>query len=114
MLVLAVRRCCLSAVLFSIATITHIIAMALLAALVVGGFCQVAGAATPMVCTTGALPHGSQSSPPDLVITTGTCMVGSGAYYFHNVNIFGGGTLLFSDTVTEFWAESILIQNNGS
>lgn len=88
--------------------------MALLAALVVGGFCQVAGAATPMVCTTGALPHGSQSSPPDLVITTGTCMVGPGAYYFHNVNIFGGGKLLFSDTVTEFWAESILIQNNGS
>jgi G8 domain len=114
MFFLAVRRCCLSAVLFSIATIIHIVAMALLAAVVVGGFCQVAGAATPMVCTTGALPHGSKASPPDLVVTTGTCIVGLGTYYFHNINIFGGGKLQFADALTDFWAESILVQNNGS
>lgn len=75
----------------------------------VGGF-----GASPIVCTTGALPNGSMSSPPDLVVTTGTCTVGAGQYYFHNVNIFGGGRLMFTDAVTDFWAESILVQNNGS
>src|SRR5215472_9423567 len=71
-------------------------------------------AATPVVCTTGALPQGNQANPPDLVVTTGTCTVGMGNYYFHNVNIFGGGQLQFTDVVTDFWAESILIQNNGT
>ncbi len=66
-----------------------------------------------MSCTTGALPHGNQASPPDIVIATGTCTVGPGAYYFHNVNIFGGGKLQFTDAVTDFWAESILVQNGG-
>ena len=71
-------------------------------------------AAAPLVCMTGALPHGSMTSPPDLVVTTGTCLVGAGTYYFHNINILGGGKLQFTDAITDFWAESILIQNNGS
>ncbi len=86
---------------------------ALLLTLIAFRFCEVASAATT-TCTTGALPKGSMTNPTDLVVATGTCTVGAGQYYFHNVNIFGGGHLLFADTVTDFWAESILVQNSGS
>jgi hypothetical protein len=62
-------------------------------------------------CPTGALPPGSSDQPPDLIVDTGTCTVQPGTYHYHNVNIFGGGTLLFADggpgTATDFWAESI-------
>ena len=73
----------------------------------------------PLVsCPTGALPAGNTDNPPDLVIDTGTCTVKAGAYHYHNVNIYGGGTLLFADggagTTTDFWAESILVENKGS
>ena len=71
-------------------------------------------AITQLQCMTGALPKGNISSPPDMVIVSGTCTVGPGKYYFHNINILGGGTLQFQDTAIEFWAESILIQNTGS
>lgn len=71
-------------------------------------------AASPTTCTTAQLSHGSQSNPPDIVVMTGTCTVGAGEYYFHNINILNGGELKFSDTVTDFWAESILIQSGGT
>ncbi len=77
---------------------------------------------TIITCTTGSLPHGDKMNPPDLVIITGPgCIVDakdqSGPnkdYYFHNVNIFGGGKLTFTDVTVDFWAESILVQNNGT
>src|SRR5450755_2151253 len=93
---------------------TQSFACALLLALFAGGLCQAAGATTPLVCMTGALPKGSQTSPPDIVVASGTCTVGPGEYYFHNINILGGGQLHFTDAGIEFWAESILIQNSGS
>ncbi|MGA3317101.1 MAG: hypothetical protein ABSC64_11765 [Candidatus Korobacteraceae bacterium] len=63
-------------------------------------------------CTTGALPNGNGE---DLEIYTGTCTAHGGIYSFHNVNIYGGGTLSFADDgPIDFWAESILIENRGS
>src|SRR5579863_372532 len=64
-------------------------------------------------CSTGSLPEGNGG---DLTVTTGTCTVHPGTYKYHNVNIYGGGTLLFADEPggTDFWAESILVENNGS
>lgn len=70
-------------------------------------------AASPTTCTTGAFPHGNKANPPDIVVMTGTCTVSAGQYYFHNINILNGGHLLFADAVTDFWAESILIQSGG-
>lgn len=63
-------------------------------------------------CTTGALPSGNGEN---LEIYTGSCTVHAGRYKFHNVNIYGGGQLMFADDGdVDFWAESILIENNGS
>jgi len=63
-------------------------------------------------CTTGALPAGNGE---DLEIYTGTCTAHAGLYKFHNVNIYGGGELKFADDGdTDFWAESIVIENKGS
>ncbi len=65
-------------------------------------------------CTTGELPQGNGD---DLEIYTGTCFAKhkNTPYKFHNVNIYGGGKLVFvDDGEIDFWAESILIENNGS
>ncbi len=63
-------------------------------------------------CTGGALPQGTGE---DLVVVTGVCTASAGTYEFHNVNIYGGGQLMFVDNGnTDFWAESILVENNGS
>jgi len=71
--------------------------------------------AKPVSCTTGALPPGNTQDPPDLVVNTGTCMVKAGAYHYHNVNVYGGGSLQFVDDGNiDFWAESILIEKDGS
>lgn len=67
--------------------------------------------ATTTTCTTGQLPPGNGG---DLVVNTGTCMVVQGTYRYHNVNIYGGGTLQFADAKIDFWAESILVENRGS
>jgi len=67
--------------------------------------------ATTTTCTTGALPNGDGG---DLIVSTGTCTVKAGTYQYHNVNIISGGTLLFTDTQIDFWAESILVENTGS
>lgn len=45
---------------------------------------------------------------------TGPCTVGPGTYQYHNVNIYHGGTLAFSDAKIDFWAESILVENQSS
>ncbi len=74
---------------------------------------QAALAATKTITlTTGALPPGDGE---DLVVNTGTVVVKPGTYKYHNVNIYGGGTLQFQDAGNiDFWAESILIENNGT
>ena len=67
------------------------IVFALSTILISCGHTQTAAADT---CTTGLLPPGNGG---DLTVTTGTCMVGTGTYKYRNVNIYGGGTLLFED-----------------
>jgi hypothetical protein len=52
-------------------------------------------------------------TPTDLDVT-GTCTVGAGTYYFNTVDIYGKGSLVFADTVTDFWAKSIIIENGAS
>jgi hypothetical protein len=70
-------------------------------------------AAGQITCTTGALAKGNGTD--NLEINTGTCTVHAGLYQFHNVNIYGGGELTFADDGDiDFWAESIVIENNGS
>ena len=45
---------------------------------------------------------------------TGMCMVGAGTYNYGFVNIYNGGELIFDDANIDFWASSILIENNSS
>ncbi len=61
-------------------------------------------------CTGGPLEPGNGG---DLEVT-GPCTVGAGTYEYRNVNIYGGGSLTFSDAVIDFWAQSILVENHGS
>jgi len=65
--------------------------------------------------TDGVLPPGSGKN---LEITKGECTAGgTGMYMYGNVNIYDGGALKFLDSRgadTQFWANSILIENNGS
>lgn len=74
--------------------------------------------AQPTICNNQVLPAGNGG---DLLVT-GMCTVDgtapSGTYLYKNVNIIStgtsNGTLLFQDAVINFWAESILVENNGS
>ncbi len=75
-----------------------------------GGFSHTARASTT-TCTTGALPTGDGG---DLIVNTGTCTVGAGKYLYGNVNIYGGGSLVFTDAKIDFWAKSILVEASGS
>ncbi|MGH7933352.1 MAG: hypothetical protein ACREQN_09305, partial [Candidatus Binataceae bacterium] len=54
-----------------------------------------------------------QGTGEDLVVDT-ACTVKGGTYNYGDVNILEGGSLIFTDTTTDFWAKSILIQNGGS
>jgi hypothetical protein len=38
----------------------------------------------------------------------------AGTYHYGNVNVYGGGSLTFDDAAIDFWATSILIENQGS
>jgi hypothetical protein len=65
------------------------------------------------LCNNGPLAPGSGE---DLVITD-HCKVGAGVYKYGNVNIIQGGVLEFIESPragTDFWAKSILVENNGS
>jgi hypothetical protein len=42
------------------------------------------------------------------------CKVGAGTYNYGFVNIYGGGSLTFTDATIDFWAKSILVENQGS
>lgn len=75
----------------------------------------------PANCTGGMLPTGSMASPTDLIVS-GPCEVtgGSGGagnattYYYGNINIIKGGSLNFDDAQIDFWASSIIVENQGS
>ena len=58
-------------------------------------------------------PLGQQG--PDLVITNMICTVdGTKApYNFHNVYIFGNGTLTFNNATMDFYAANVLVHNMG-
>lgn len=90
---------------------TNSLRLLFLAMLLASALCSIASAQVT-TCTTGALPAGTGG---DLIVSgPGTCTVSSGTYQYHNVNVILGGTLLFTDTKIDFWAESILVENTGS
>jgi len=98
----------------SIRTVTEMLLLAVLfASLAPSSAAAAEGKKLPATtCTTGSLPNGNGE---DLVITTGTCTAHAGTFKFHNVNIYGGGQLLFADDGDiDFWVESILIEKDGS
>lgn len=89
-----------------------------------------AAKAQPVTCPNGSdhyLPTKSlQQGKPDLKVE-GECVVLPGVekkYFYGNVNIVGGGTLMFRErdwngkyidnTTTDFWASSIVIENKGA
>lgn len=59
-------------------------------------------------------------TPPENLDVTGACTVGAGTYVFKHVKIYGKadgtvkGSLAFADAPIDFWAESIIIENNGT
>jgi hypothetical protein len=67
-------------------------------------------------CSSGTLPEGDVDT--DLHISGGTCTVdgkvNGGTYVYRNVNIWGGGSLVFADAKINFHAHSILVENQGS
>lgn len=73
---------------------------------------QIAAAADPP-CTkkNPVMPAGGTNE--DLVVNS-KCIVPEGSYTFKNVNIIDGGTLIFMDGKTDFYAKSILIENGGT
>src|SRR5262245_42884625 len=62
-------------------------------------------------------PPGGTALPPgtgeDLEVTS-PYTVCAGTYHYGNVNVYGGGSLTFDDAAIDFWATSILIENQGS
>jgi hypothetical protein len=48
------------------------------------------------------------------IVITKECKVNVGTYKFGDVHILAGGTLEFTDSVIDFWAANILIENGGS
>jgi hypothetical protein len=80
---------------------------------------QFVQAAVPVECKGGDLPFQMNRADPPKLKVTGPCNVRAGAaYYYDEVNILEGGTLSFIDkypkTPVEFWARSIIIENQGS
>ncbi len=93
--------------------------LAILVTVVVGAlFVRGSGWAQPETaetCPSGILPAGSQSAPADLEITKDCTVDGSSpSYFYHNVNIYNGGKLEFRDAKIDFFAESILVENDSS
>ena len=63
-------------------------------------------------CAGGTLAPPSQPGS-DLLVNV-ACQVGAGTYQFGNVNVVAGGSLIFADATIDFWARSILVENDGS
>ena len=85
--------------------------------------------ATPILGSSGAvICNGSPKTTDqfqDLVVNSGVCTIPAGKWVFNNVNIYGTGTcpnkttctpgiLRFDDVATDFYANSILVENGGS
>ena len=69
----------------------------------------------PLICNSGSLPTGGDGTQDVHVVGPGTCFVNAGTYYYHNINIFGGGTLQFQDNGnTDLWVANILVENNSA
>ncbi len=72
-------------------------------------------AAQTVTCTTGALDPTTADGSSDLVVVTGPgCTVPAGTWKYKNVNIYGGGSLTFTDSKIDFYASSILVEDGGS
>ena len=72
-------------------------------------------AAQTVTCTTGALDPKTADGSNDLVVVTGPgCTVPAGTWKYKNVNIYGGGSLIFTDSKIDFYASSILVEDSGS
>ena len=85
------------------------------------GILGAAGAEAQTICNGGDLPAQGLMQPlgatqPNLIVK-GKCNVVPGKQYLYgNVYIVDGGELTFSETIdlrTDFWASSIIIENNG-
>jgi len=61
-------------------------------------------------CEGGKLQVGTGE---DILIDS-SCTVNAGTYHYGFVNIVNGGTLNFKDQTIDFWAKSILVENEGS
>lgn len=64
----------------------------------------------PVLCTAGPIQPGGGGA--DLEVK-GPCTVGAGTYQFRYVNVHSGGSLTFADAKIDFWAQSILVENQG-
>ena len=69
-----------------------------------------------LTCSNGeSLTAGGNGTQDVQVIGPGTCFVNMGTYYYHNINIYSGGTLQFQDNGnTDLWAANILVENNSA
>ena len=108
--------------LFNSARLAHVkviaVGIVLAAVLFRGGASQ--AQPSPIKCgnttTSGGelLPAGAGQ---DLEVSGGLCTVdgsvAGGKYTYGNVNIYKGGALYFKDAPIDFYAKSILVENNG-
>lgn len=77
-------------------------------------FCPLAWAGVITCGQSGAETLVESTAGDDLEVINNVCTVTVGTYSYLNVNVFNGGTLEFADEVIDFWAESILVENNGA
>lgn len=64
-------------------------------------------------CPDGMMDQLPAGTGEDLEVV-GACTVGPGTYHYGDVNVLAGGTLTFTDSEIEFWATSILVENDGT
>ncbi len=69
-----------------------------------------------ITCNNGeSLPTGGDGTTNVQVVGPGVCYVGTGTYYYGNINIYSGGSLQFIDNGnTDLWAANILVENNSA
>ena len=87
----------------------RIVWMGVLALLAVAG----ADVARAAQCPDGMMDQLPAGGGEDLEVV-GACTVGPGTYHYGDVNVLAGGTLTFTDSEIEFWATSILVENDGT
>ena len=103
--------------------ITHL-AIILLTATLCSAANRAAPPPPPVTCGGGnnTLPQGGDGTQ-DVQVTTGTCWVTKGTYYYKNINVYNGGTLQFCSEANpqlcvvgdiDLWAANILVESTGS